>query len=323
MTPIDAIGGYFGLEVGPRKKSPIHVDQGQKFDTIRSALLALLEHLVPRGTTKKLWFPAFICPSVYQVTNHLGSRIELCHYNLSSDLTPRNLTPQHDDLVYHYSVFGMTPPNGRPGLIVDNAHAFFAAPRPDQHTLYSARKFVGLADGAILSSPVMLDPLTPRKLDASASFLLLRADQGAEAGFEAFRHWEAEIFAGEPRGMSQLTRTLLQTTDFEYIRTRRRQNFNILQDALGGSNKLGPQAALSISDDRFVPFSYPYLIDGGAERRSELASRRIYTPTLWNELITQSVLNEFERYLARDCLHLPVDQRYGPEEIRQIIEAVA
>ncbi len=322
MSPNDAIGGYFGLEIGPKKTCLDHFENGQTFDTIRSALLALLPHLAPSGRKTTLWFPVFVCPSVHEVMPHLGDRIEICPYSISPNLEPLGLTPESGDLVYHYSVFGLNPPDDTPGLIVDNAHALFAPPVAGQHTVYSARKFIGLADGASLNSSVTVDPAPPRVIDAAANFLLLRPDQGPEAGYGAFKSWEETVFTGAVNGMSHLSQKLLRSSDFEEVRTRRRENCEILHDALGGSNQLGTQITRAFLDPGFVPFSYPYLIDDGTRLRSDLISQQIYTPTLWAELIEQTGLSAFERHLAQNCVHLPIDQRYGPKDMKRIVDAV-
>lgn len=43
-------------------------------------------------------------------------------------------------------------------IIVDHTHAFFQRPLPGVDTLYSCRKFLGVSDGAYLSTDARLNP---------------------------------------------------------------------------------------------------------------------------------------------------------------------
>ena len=50
----------------------------------------------------------------------------------------------------------------------------------------------------------------------------------------------------------------------------------------------------------------------------KLIEEKIYVPTLWSHLLQEKFQNVFEYQLASDTLFLPLDQRYGKEDIEFI-----
>ena len=319
MTRGCPIGGYFGLELSPDTYS----GTTSGFHTIRSALLALLQILVPEGSRRKLWFPSFICPSVAEVFDILGDRIELRKYNVGQDLEPVNATPSDQDLYYSYSVFGLSGAVDRPGAIVDYAHSFFAEAAPGQHTLYSARKFFGVPDGAFLRTHLHIVSDNPFRLDNDALYLLLRHDQGPESGYSTFQSWEKRIFSGKVHGISNLSRKLLSSIEYDPIKRRRVGNFSILHNNLRQINDLTSHIDKALTTANFIPFSYPFLVPSGPKLRKILISEKIFTPVLWSGLEKNRGLTDFERNLALNTVHVPVDQRYGLKDMKRILMVIA
>ena len=67
---------------------------------------------------------------------------------------------------------------------------------------------------------------------------------------------------------------------------------------------------------------YPYLIQDGDKLRKWLIEHKVYVAKYWSNV--EEWLNEdsFEVYLANDLLPLPIDQRYGKEEMKYIIQLI-
>ena len=319
MTDVRPIGGYFGLELAQIPSR----DTTLGFHTIRSALLALLKVLVTEGSHRKLWFPFFICPSVAEVFDVFGDQIELIEYNVGQDLEPINVTPSDQDLFYSYNVFGLSGAVSRPGAIVDYAHSFFAEAALGQHTLYSARKFLGVPDGAFLRTHLQVVPGNPFRLDNDALYLLLRHDQGAEIGYSTFRSWEKRIFSGKVQGISNLSRKLLSSIEYEPIKRRRIKNFSIMHTSLRQFNDLTPHIEKALTTTSFIPFSYPFLISYGPELREFLISEKVFTPVLWAGMEQNEGLTDFERNLALNTVHIPIDQRYDLNDMKRILTVIA
>ncbi|WP_282170650.1 hypothetical protein [Ruegeria atlantica] len=319
MKSGEAIGGYFGLELSAEPKS----DEEAGFHTIRGALLALLSRLARENKRTTLWFPHFMCPSVDEVFESLHDRIVLRRYNIRPDLKPDVGELNEDDLFYSYNVFGLSEPETRSGAIVDNAHAFFSEPDPGQHALYSVRKFIGVPDGAYLRSKLSLTPEKPFCINDTTLFLLMRHDQGAEKGYGAYLCWEDQIFSGEVCGISNLSKAVLSTLDYSSIKARRISNFREIHSHLSHQNGLALQIDKARTRADFVPYSYPFLVENGKQLRQKLIENRVYSPTLWPGLESREGLTEFEKNLAVNTVHIPIDQRYQKSDMLKILEVLS
>ena len=71
-------------------------------------------------------------------------------------------------------------------------------------------------------------------------------------------------------------------------------------------------------DEDAVPMVYPYLTDD-ATLRQRLIANRIYVATYWPNI---SDAESYEAYLKYHLLPLPIDQRYGEKEMKQIINLI-
>ena len=201
-------------------------------------------------------------------------------------------------------------------IIVDNAQSYFQLPVEGVDTLYTCRKFFGVADGAFLYTDVRLE----RELQQDESFermhfLLGRYERSAN---EFYAEYAAnnKLFAGEPvKMMSKLTQNLLHGVDYEFVRARRSQNFAVLHEQFGSANQL----TLAIPEGAFM---YPLWIKNGAAVRKKLQAEKIYIPTLWPNVLRQLPENAIEYQLAANTLPLPIDQRYGVKTMQYIVEKI-
>ena len=146
-------------------------------------------------------------------------------------------------------------------------------------------------------------------------FLLGRYERPAS---EFYAEYAAnnDFFRTEPvKRMSKLTWNLLHGVDYERIMRIRQENYLLLHDKLGGLN------GLRLSDQP-GSFMYPLLLKNGAEIRKELQKKRIYIPTLWPDVFRFCCEGETEYELAMNILPLPIDQRYGQEEMNDMVEEI-
>ena len=116
--------------------------------------------------------------------------------------------------------------------------------------------------------------------------------------------------------MSRLTRALLCSIDFEESRRRRSSNAQHLHDALGRTNRLELDLPPSCA-----PLCYPYLPTGPCLRR-RLAEHRIFVPAYWPDLPAGAGAGAIESDLASLMLPLPIDQRYGRNDMELILKAL-
>lgn len=65
---------------------------------------------------------------------------------------------------------------------------------------------------------------------------------------------------------------------------------------------------------------YPFWIEGGNRVRKRLLEQKIYIPTLWPDVPGRCSREDPEYGMADDILPLPVDQRYGREDMEYMTE---
>src|SRR5690606_8875362 len=107
------------------------------------------------------------CDVLLEPIQKLG--IEYEHYHIDSVLEPlfdySRVTEQSAFLYTNYfglkDAFIESLASSAGNLIVDNAQSFFSRPIPGIDTLYSARKFFGVSDGAYLYCDTKLEGTLP------------------------------------------------------------------------------------------------------------------------------------------------------------------
>lgn len=202
-------------------------------------------------------------------------------------------------------------------LIVDNAQAFFAEPIEGIDTFYSARKFFGVADGAYLytEQQLVID------LDSDVSYermshLLKRIDLGAEAGYLDFRYNDDSLCNQDIKLMSKLTEAILSGIDYESVKKQRRENYAFLDKSLTDSN----QIHLELEEDA-VPMVYPYLTDD-VFLRQRLIDNKVFVAAYWPSVSGWTTEGMLERELTEGILPLPIDQRCGIGNMKEIITII-
>ena len=308
------IGGYIEFETF---RSDMLHDDGIKLNCGRNAFA----YLIKSRNIRKIWFPKMMCDSNDKVLSDNG--LDVKYYSIGNDLRPEDVPLAEDEWLYVVNYYGQLSDDEILSLkrkydriIVDNAQAYFQRPADGIDTIYTCRKFFGVADGGILYTDARLGIEFP--VDESFSrmnYLLGRFERTASEFYGEYAS-NNDVFFDEPvKRMSKLTENILHGIDYDFIRKRRTDNFRIYNDELASVNKL----------DLIIPngaFMYPLYIDNGVKIREKLKEMKIYIPTLWPNVIEKCSENETEYDLARNILPLPCDQRYSCNEIKYVIEAI-
>lgn len=280
-----------------------------------------LAYLIKSKGIKTIWLPYFLCSSVPNVCKK--ENIQIRNYSVGTDFLPYDLPSQTDEWVYLVNYYGQLD-NGTienlkrqyPNLIVDNAQAYFQMPVEGIDTLYTCRKHFGVADGAFLYTDSFLEGELP--VDESFDrmrFLLGRFERSASE-FYAEYSTNNKQFANEPvKRMSRLTDNLLRAIDYDKVKRKRTENFAFLHSRFSALNKL----SLNVAEGAFM---YPLYIENGAGIRKKLQEKKIYIPTLWPDVFDVCGREQPEYDMAMNILPLPVDQRYGTEEMEFVCKGV-
>ena len=309
------IGGYIELDT---YRLPMLHEGAIALNSGRNALA----YLFKTRKIKRLWIPKFICDSVTGVCNR--EQVPYSLYSIGNDFLPsQDISLGEDEWLYfvnYYSQFDNATiskyVNKFRRVIVDHAQSYFQKPIPHVDTLYTCRKYFGVADGAFLYTDAVLDEELP--VDESFErmhFLLGRYERTASEFYGEYVN-NNEMFANEPvKKMSKLTCNLLHGIDYLLVKRNREDNYLWLHQKLDSLNQL------KLSD---MPgtFMYPLLLENGAKVRLKLQKKKIYIPTLWPDVFEFCNEDEVEYNMANNILPLPIDQRYNKMHMDYIVKEI-
>lgn len=288
----------------------------------RHALEYILKY-IHKGV-KTIFIPYYTCDSIIQSIDRAGLTYKFYHIDISLEIAELPEVEQDscilannyygikdDYILYLAKKYGSR-------LIVDNTQAWYAPPLPWVNTFYSPRKFFGLPDGGV----AFINKTIETTLEDSQSWhrcshLLKRIDTGATSGYADFRHNSSTIGSEPMMRMSALTERLLSSIDFDKARDIRKTNFSIIADALTNNNQL----KLPDNNSYACPMVYPYLTSD-SDIRQELISNKIYVATYWPNVLDWCASDSTERYLTEHLIPIPVDQRYGEDDMKRILSII-
>lgn len=308
------IGGYLELD---KYRLPLLHKDAIALNCGRNALAYLIE----TNSIKSIWFPKYMCDSCDSILK--DHRVKINYYSIDFNFTPKDLSAKSSDWIYVVNFFGQLTreyilhlKNVYPNIILDNTQAYFFEPIKGLDTIYSCRKYFGVPDGAFLYTNKEWD--AEIEVDVSykrMNYLLGRFELSANMFYNEYVS-NNDLFKNEPiKIMSKLTSNLLCGVDYKYVEDRRTKNFCYLHNKFVNINKL----KLTVPNGAFM---YPLLIKNGANVRTKLQKRKIYIPTLWPEVLAKCDINELEYDFAKNILPLPVDQRYGIDDMEYIYNEV-
>jgi hypothetical protein len=268
-----------------------------------------------------VYMPKYTCEVMFEPLKKLAIPYKLYEVDENLEIV-ETIQPKSNEMIVYTNYFGLKDDysrglSGQYGkqLIVDCSQALYTKPFDNSHTFYSPRKFFGLPDGGILYTNQRLDEELP--LDDSTervSHLIRRLDVSPEAGYEDFKRSEAALKGQSVKRMSNLTRQLLDLVDLESVRHIRAANFAFLHRHLGATNSL----VINFDKDS-APLCYPYR-SSSTDLRRRLIAENIFVPTYWPSILASDSGIEYQ--LANSIIPLPLDQRYGEQDMKRIVEVV-
>ena len=178
-------------------------------------------------------------------------------------------------------------------------------------------KFFGVSDGAYLYCDYELDAdIEQDQSWERMTHLLRRIDVSAEAAYADFREADDKLKNKPIMKMSVLTHRIMASIDYDGVAEKRRQNYLLLDKALGNKNGI----TLSLAADA-VPMVYPFLTTD-QQLRQRLIDNKVYVATYWPNVSDWVNTDSTEYTLTTQLLPLPIDQRYGEEDLKGIYELI-
>lgn len=244
-----------------------------------------LAYLIYVKNIRDIALPYFLCDSVADICRKTGVRVQ--YYHITDEFMPAEEVSE-DVFFYFVNYYGLPGhaaavklADRYPGRIIfDNAQAFFERPVKGTDTLYTCRKFFGVADGAYLytDSQDRTDLLPADESFERMGFLLGRYERPALEFYAEYVKNEESFSRQEVKKMSQLTKNLLRGIDYDMVKCRRNRNYRFLQERLKGINRL----RAGMPDG---PYMYPLYLEDGDRIRKKLLQEKIYIPTLWPDVL--------------------------------------
>lgn len=318
MKQNDAIGGYFELEI-QKNNTELH----ETAIAVNSARTAF-EYILKVRKPKLVHMPKFTCEVMLAPLEKLNIEYQFYYLNRDMEIVG-DINVENDELLVYTNYFGCKDRYSKQlanifgeKLIIDCSQAFYYQRYKNEHVIYSPRKFFGVTDGGY----VITDQLLDEEIPAGVSYqrmghLLKRADIGAEAGYQDFKTNDASLEGEALTSMSNLTRKLLGSVDYEAARMVRRDNFKFLHNNLVSDN------LLSIDINNIdCPMVYPFLVEDSQDIKNRLIENKIFVATYWPNVFEWCDEDDVEYYLAKNIIALPIDQRYDRDDMQRILEVI-
>lgn len=274
-----------------------------------------------------IWLPYYQCETVREFLYRKNTKVKF--YHIDQTFRPIDLAPERKEAVLLVNYYGIMSyhrmealANNYDNVIIDNSQALFSDPVDGCMNVYSARKFTGVPDGAYVigcGAENYVDEYVQCYSSDTSLFLLQRIEYGCEG--KAYRTRtvnEHRIDTEDIMKMSKLTRTILDGTDYEMIKNKRRENFAYASELFKEMNQIHPEF---FYEDDCIPMVYPLVIEDDGLLQKLLDAKH-FQGHWWGYLLDELDEDRFEYWISRYISPITIDQRYGKEEIKAIHEIV-
>lgn len=276
---------------------------------------------------KRIWLPIYQCDSIRETFKLKG--IDIKYYHQDKNFNPIDISAEENDAVLLVNYYGIMSDQRMQELsknyknpIIDNCQAFFCTPIKNAINVYSCRKFIGVPDGAYVigkNAHLYVQEYPQCYSSDTANFLLTRIEYGCEGkGYKTREINERRIDSEGCMKMSKLTHTILDGTNYEYIKTKRRENFKLAAELLNDINKIDP---LAYYNDDTIPMVYPLVIEND-ELITHLFTAKHFQGHWWSYICNEQPKESFEHWISRYVIPITIDQRYGKNEIEYLNQII-
>lgn len=225
---IQPIGGYFELEL------PTFPEYHSQAIALNSGRFCL-EYILRCKQYKKIYIPYYTCDSVLEPIVKLGLPYEFYHITEEYKIS-ETISLSKGEVLLYTNYWGLqndyceelAKEYGKQ-LIFDCTQAFYSKPIRGIDTFYSCRKFFGVPDGGYLYTDVKANfEIEQDESYTRMDSLIKRIDLSPEAGYQDF-HKASAMFHDMPvRKMSEFTKRMMQSIDYEQAAKQRISNYNTL-----------------------------------------------------------------------------------------------
>lgn len=311
------IGGYFNFSFGQFNNCPnadgIFLNMG------RNAFEYILRSLMP---VNHIWVPYYTCHTVLEPIQKLGLNYSFYHVTKNLEIADLSIFEKADSYILATNYYGVKDAyitwlqsTFSKNIIVDNSQALFFP--HFKRSYFSPWKFAGLPDGGI----AFCDRTVSDEFEQDISYdkcihLLKRCDIPASEGYIDYQNNLEKLHHNPIRQMSKLTRSFIDSIDFEYIKTKRLDNFRYLHQSLSEMNGISLDA-----DNLSCPMVYPFRTTDPLLRK-RLIDNKVYVAKYWPNVLEWCSPDMEEYLLTENLIPLPIDQRYDHKDMDRIIKLI-
>jgi hypothetical protein len=319
------IGGFFGAEnnfqFGTGSGLPAHLQSLPRFAYARHALAVVADHFSP----KTIHVPFLICDTALKPFIEKKIEVQFWPLNEKLEFQKKPVVGAHD-LILYVNYFGMKNlycqklvRTFKHRVIIDNTQALFSPPLSGCQSVYSARKFVGVSDGAFLAATFTIEEQTyPRQKGPKPAYLFKGKNNQPDLQYESYTQNEKSI-PSEVNQISKRSEAALQKMNFQEIGQIRIRNFRTLKEILRLKT-----IECNLSDKDTVPFALPVSMATSADR-SRLYANRIFIPVFWPEVLSRPArrgMFDLEKKIVKNLWALPVDHRMDNKDCQLLASEI-
>ena len=314
----------------------------------RNAIKALCRCMETQN--KRVMLPIYTCDTVIQPFIDEGWNVYF--YRINKDLTINIENFQYTyektnpKIVFIHSFFGFDTIGNDCSLlkqcktkgsiiVEDMTQSLFSSHYLSFADYYvtSFRKFLAIPDGGALISSNDIPLLNIRPANKSIVDVALEAFELKKNYFvhadknlkEQFRekYQELNCLIGENdslKEISDISYKIINSCDRVSISLKRRFNYTYIYDSLKEYTWIKP--VLSEVKEEICPLYLPVYVENRKELQSFLAERNIYCPVIWPKSKHITEMDDDSQYMYEHMLCIPIDQRYGMDEMNVIKTAL-
>lgn len=307
------------------------------------------------GIRKECLMPAYMCDSVFFPFVHAGWKLHFYHIGKNFQASEEELRSlvEHirPGLLFIHPYYGVDTWKPMRSLLkewrgrgihvmedVTQSYYLEGAGLEADYVIGSLRKWYPIPDGGFVASDL---PISMEELPAGGEFsmekwkiLTSKWEYLHGNGSEAERKARKEEYLKHNRVMeewldewesvheiSEISKKLLRSEDEEHSKKCRNTNYRYLSEALQEFEYL--ITIFPTPEEGIAPLYFPIYVKEREKLQEFLRKKDIYAPVLWPVgKENKEHLSEAERYIYENLLVLPMDQRYGENEMKRMIEAI-
>ena len=318
----------------------------------RGAISLAIESISTKIKSKTALLPTYCCQSM--IDPFVDHGFEIFFYNINqSDLSPNinNISKylsKNIGIVLHLGYYGFNTNNNLTDLfskfkkngsyiIEDITHNLFSDYQKNSYNdfyIASIRKWMGIPSGGLFSS---VENLNTSKLKGENKFYSIRKtaleikseycatrNSSLKPRFLDLFQKAEEVLDNDTSAYSidKFSSSILNQYDIEELKLKRKENYKYLLDALENMPFL--EIIFKELSNDICPIFFPvYIKDHRDQIQKILIKDKIFSPIHWPIPENINLSENIEsKYIYENILSIPIDQRYGKEEMNKIVNVL-